>query len=167
MSPRSGLELHSKKHPLNNGIIRLHPLKHHLENGILKWVKLSWERVLWSGVGLPLWLPRGFPDSIKSKRNGNSSCCSKLCDQSCHTAAPKFLSRNSEQSLQKLLSPAKSLRTYELLEKGKVWNICAILQLGSWGWNLFPGAPGSDADVPSCGRKCPQPALAPGQNHTG
>lgn len=34
------------------------------------------------------------------------------------------------------------------------------LQLGSWLWNLFPATPGSDADVPSCGRKYPHPALA-------
>lgn len=35
VTPRPGLELHS--------------LKHHWNNGIMKWVKLSWERVLMSG----------------------------------------------------------------------------------------------------------------------
>lgn len=130
--------------------LELHPLKHYLKNCILKGVKLSWERLLW--------LPWCFLDSIKSQRNGNSSHCSKLHDQSC--SVPKSLSRNSEQSPQRLLLPARSARTYKLLAQGKVLgHLCdptaGLLTVGS-----APCHTREQCRCSSCGRKHPHPALA-------
>lgn len=126
--------------------LELHPLKHYLSNSMLKGVKLCWERLLWSGVGLPLWLPQCFLNSIKSQRNGNSSHCSKLHDQSC--SAPKSLSRNSEQSLQRLLLPARSARTCELLAKGKVLGHLCDPTAGLLTVQMFPAVAGNTHTQP-------------------
>lgn len=118
---------------------------------------MSWEGFLWSEVGLPLCLL----DSVKSQGTGNSSHCSKLCDQSWsgfgHTPAPKSLSRNSEQSLQRLLLPTWAAKKSENLQtagKGKdfgtfVWSYswapdCGIHSLLHEGaMQMFPAVAGN------------------------